>query len=347
MLLALEELERSSEIQTQILEENPSPPVDWSDAATVKALMAHVETAALAQLGPAESSIIEAEHQIPMRDGFDSAIKIHRPAMKPSTGSPLVVLIYGGGFIAGSKDQSTGNARALVRLFGAVVVSISYRLGPEHQWPVPANDGWDSVKWIASHVHELAADPNKGFIVGGVSAGGTLALTITNLSLQEKLDPPITGQYLGIPSTMDTHHVPAKYNPYFLSHKDNAHAPVLDAAALQALATLNGWTADDVLRYPILFQDSVPLSSLPPTYFQVCGLDPIRDEALIDDEMLKEAGVRTKVDLYPGCPHGHWMFMPGLGVSLQAAGETNVGFGWLLGKETTAEEGLKAFAPLA
>ncbi|TKA71637.1 hypothetical protein B0A55_07573 [Friedmanniomyces simplex] len=350
MLLEPDELKKSSAINPEVFEfteKNPSPPLDWSDATALKSLMVIVTAANMNQLGPAESSIEESERQIPMRDGYESTIKIHKPASKPSAGSPLVVLIFGGGFVSGAVDQMTPQARALVRQFSAVAVNISYRLGPENKWPVPSNDAWDSLKWVAAHAAELGADPSKGFIVGGISAGATHALALTNLSLQEKLDPPLTGQYLCIPGIMDAQHVPEKYKEYFLSREHNAHAPILDAAALNALTAHLEWDDMSPLRFPVLFQDKIPLSSLPPTYFQVCGMDPIRDDGLIYEEMLKEAGAKTKMDFYPGCPHGHWAFMPGIEVSNKALGETMVGFGWLLGKELSVEDGLGAMMPKA
>ncbi|KAK5744760.1 hypothetical protein LTR17_001836 [Elasticomyces elasticus] len=351
MLLSPEQLQKSAELHPQILnfiQTHPSPKADWSDAPAVKTLMVAVEANALAQLGPPEASLEESVQLIPMRDGYQSAIKIHGPALKPSSGSPLIVLLYGGGFVAGSKDQLTGTARGFVRQFGAVVVNISYRLGPEYKWPIPSNDAWDSVKWIAEHAAELGADPSQGFIVGGLSAGACSTLAVANLAVLEGLRVPITGLWLGIPALMDGRHVPERYRKSFLAREQNAYATMLDVAALAALGELNEWDAnalspdDSPLRFPVLFQDQVPLSSLPPTYFQVCGADPVRDDALIYDEMLKEAGVKTKVDFYPGCPHGHWAFMPGIEVSEKAVVDTMVGVGWLLGKEVSREEGGKS-----
>ncbi|KAK5712473.1 hypothetical protein LTR15_012053 [Elasticomyces elasticus] len=225
----------------------------------------------------------------PIRDGYQSAIKIHRPASKPFGGSPLIVLLHGGGFVAGLKDQLTGTARGFARQFGAVVVNLSYRMGPEYKWPVPSNDARDSVKWIAEHAAELGADPSQAFIVGGLSTGACSSLAIANLAVMEGLRVLITGLWLGVPALMD-------------ERMRNANAPTLDAAALAASGELDGWDDDSPLRLPVLFRGQVPLSSLPPTYFQVCGADPLRDDGLIYDTMLKEAGVKTKVDFYPGCP---------------------------------------------
>lgn len=87
-------------------------------------------------LGPAEPSIVEEYKDIPMRDGFQSSIKIHRPATPPAGGSPLMIFCFGGGFISGDYHTGTAFARAWARLFGAVTVAISYRLAPENKFPV-------------------------------------------------------------------------------------------------------------------------------------------------------------------------------------------------------------------
>ena len=238
----------------------------------------------------------------------------------------------------------TAYARAWVRLFGAVVVSISYRLAPQYKFPISQYDGIDTAKWLAEHASEIGADPTTGFIIGGISAGGTLASVITNQSLTEKFDHPVTGQWLSVPSMMDHESVPEKYKPYFLSMEHNVDVPVLPASALPDLKKHIEWDDKSPLRYPVLNKD-VPLSSIPPTYLQSDGLDPLRDDALIYEEMLKEAGVKTKIDFYPGCPHAHFQVMPGLELSNKATGDIMVGMGWLLGKSITPEQGLKAMVP--
>ena len=103
------------------------PPVDWKDAPAVKALISQVSKQGLAMLGPPEASLTEEYRDIPMRDGFQSSIKIHKPAKPPTGGSPLIIFCFGGGFISGDNDAGTAFARAWARLFGAVAVNISYR----------------------------------------------------------------------------------------------------------------------------------------------------------------------------------------------------------------------------
>src|ERR1700743_702125 len=102
---------------------------------------------------------------------------------------------------------------------------------------------------------------------------------------------------------MNQANCPPKFKDYPVSREQNSAVPVLPAAALDALKGHVEWEETSPLHYPVLNKE-VPLSKLPPTFFQVDGMDPLRDDALIYDEMLKEAGVKTRINLYPGCPHG-------------------------------------------
>lgn len=148
--------------------------------------------------GPTPQGVSEVALDIPLRDGYKSPTRIY----KRSSGSPgpLIVLAFGGGFVAGSNNQFTMIARPLVRLFGATVVSISYRLAPEHKFPAGQLDAWDNMKWIAENAagESLHADPSKGFIMGGVSAGGSLASCLSRKFQEEPLAHSLTGQWLCI-----------------------------------------------------------------------------------------------------------------------------------------------------
>lgn len=130
-----------------------------------------MEAQKLKALGPAAPHVEEEFKSITMRDGFESQIKIHKPAGK--TGGPLLVLVYGGGFVVGNNQQLTPYGRGFARAFDAVVVTIAYRLAPEHKFPAAPNDTEDSLLWIAKNAESLGADPSKGFILGGISAGGS------------------------------------------------------------------------------------------------------------------------------------------------------------------------------
>jgi acetyl esterase/lipase len=194
------------------------------------------------------------------------------------------------------------------------------------------------MKWIAAHATEplLNADPKAGFIMGGISAGGALTAAYSRLFQEEPLAYPLTGQWLCIPSMMDASTVPEKYKESFLSTTQQAKNKTFSEETRKWLNTMVEADFTSPLRYAI--NARTPLSGQPKTYFQVDGADPLRDDALIYDEMLEEAGIETKVDLYKGCPHGHFSSFLGLDITNKANIDTIVGFGWLLGKEVSREE---------
>ena len=240
-----------------------------------------------------------------MRDGFQSQIKIARPSTPPVQGSPPIVYIFGDGFIAGSYDSGTAIARGLVRLFNATVVLISYRLAPEHEWPTSWDDAWDNREWLAEHASEVGADPTKGFIIGRISAGGTLSTFITAESQTSKLKYSITGQWLFVPSPMSKANVLEKYKAHCRSIDENINNPVLPESVPMGLCCFIEWDDESPMHWPVLYD--LPLSILPPTYLQADGMDPNRDDSLIYHEMLREAGARTRIDFYFSCPHAHFL----------------------------------------
>lgn len=261
----------------------------------------------------------------------------------------------------GDLSDEEVNCRLFSRDLGAVCVNVEYRLFPEHPWPTWINDAWDALQYCASHAAELGADPSKGFIVGGGSAGGNISAVLAHLARDEQLSPPLTGQYFCVPAIMSflpPSHVPAQYRAEYLSHplvtasKDpilNVHlgppGPFLTSVTRLVLRLLPFGVLGRFLKMAGLPGDvSSPLfvpfhygkenrrhKDLPPAYFQVCGLDPLRDDGLIYERVLREeAGVKTKIDVYKGLGHYFWTNFPELEMSRTFVEDTVKGVKWLL-----------------
>lgn len=180
----------------------------------------------------------------------------------------------------------------------------------------------------------LNVDLSKGFILGGTSAGGNIAIVLSHLARDEKLEPQLTGIYLNVPLILAPEAVPTKWEALYNSRKQNEFSPVLNKAFMDmyteayAPKPLNS----SYIWSPILWPGEKPHANLPRTYFQICGLDPLRDEALIyERELRTNYGIQTKVDIYPGLPH---MFVPNFpthAASKKYPEDTSRGIGWLLG----------------
>lgn len=169
-------------------------------------------------------------------------------------------------------------------------------------------------------------------MVGGTSAGGNLTAVLAHLARDEKLSPPLTGQYLSIPAMLPESVVPEKYKEFYLSHEQNENAPVLPKAAIDMF--MGAYQPDEHDPLYAVFNHPKGHANLPPAYFQVAGLDPLRDEALIYERVLREEyGVETKLDMYPGLPHGFWGSFPMLKSSDKFRVDMVNGIGWLLGRE--------------
>ena len=257
--------------------------------------------------GPIPDEVDESEHLVPTRDGSNVRVRVYVPRKKPADGSPVVVRFHEGGWIMGDLSDEDQNCRLLARDLGAVCVNVEYRLAPEHPYPTGVNDCYDVVKWIASTAPSsiLPADPRQGFIVGGASAGGNLSAVMCQIGRDEGLAPPLTGQNLCVPALLSFNVVPDNWKKEYRSRDESTKDPILkfNRDAAKSLHTELNPDESSTLFSPLLHEN---LKGLPPAFFQVCGLDPLRDEALIYESVLKENGVDTRLDVYDGFGHMFW-----------------------------------------
>lgn len=237
--------------------------------------------------------------KIAMRDGFLSEARVHRPSDEGK--HPLLVLLFGGGFMFGDCDQLSPYARLATRLLNVTVINLSYRLAPEHQFPTAPHDVWDGILWITQNAQYLQVDLTAGFVIGGVSAGGNLAAVTTQKSLDERLSPAVTGLWLGVPWVLESEIVPEKYKQVYFSRTQCSGAPGLDRQAMDMF----NLAYDPDVKSPDFspFNSKSPHNGMPPTFVQVCGADPLRDDGLIYERALREEGVQTRLMVYPNIPH--------------------------------------------
>ena len=230
----------------------------------------------------------------------DIPVRIYRP---DSAGPhPILVYFHGGGWVVGDLDTQDMICRGLCHGAKCVVVSVDYRLAPEHRFPAAVDDCYAAVEWCAVHGRAIGGDPDH-LAVGGDSAGAVLSAAIA-LRARDEGGPRLKAQLLYYGSM----NYPSGNLP---SMTEFADGPIL--------------TADDVdyfwqqyLAHPEIEQDhpwASPIratnhANLPPAFIGTAEMDPTRDPAEAYGPMLTEAGVPVELHRYAGMPHG---FMSWLG----------------------------------
>jgi acetyl esterase len=212
-----------------------------------------------------------------------------------STAPPIVLFFHGGGWVVGDLDTYDGTAREHAVGAGALVVSVDYRLAPEHPFPAAVDDVWAVTQWVSRHGRELGADP-KRLAVAGDSAGGNLAAVVAQLARDAGLELKL--QLLWYPATTWDTSLP--------SFTENAVAPIL---ALDAVSEFSKWYAGGVSMRtapPTLIPArNENLRDLAPAYIAVAGHDPLRDDGVRYGELLSAAGVPAEVHNAETLVHGY------------------------------------------
>jgi acetyl esterase len=221
-------------------------------------------------------------------------IRVYEPA-GASAPLPVFVWIHGGGFVLGCLDMADGTCRAIANRSGAAVVSIDYRLAPEHDLSAGRRDCIATVEWIAKHANTLGFD-GRLLAVGGDSAGGNLAAVVAQHCA--KNGPKLALQVLAYPAT----DLRIDY-----SDKPYAEGYLLSRAVMEWLKNQipDDLAAEDPWLSPAL---APSLKGVAPALVITAGCDPLRGDGLAYIERLRDDGVRVESLHYPGQIHGFITF---------------------------------------
>jgi acetyl esterase len=219
-------------------------------------------------------------------------VRIYTPAGNRPL--PGLVFFHGGGWARGSLQTHDVVCRALANGAGCVVVSVEYRMAPEHTFPAAFEDSLAATRWVGEHAAELGIAPGR-LAVGGDSAGGNLAAAVA-LAIRDEGGPPLVHQLLIYPVT--------DHNFETRSYLENAEGYLLTREAMRfywRLYLRREADADDYRASPLRARD---FSHLPPALVITAEFDPLRDEGRAYADRLREAGVPVVYREYPGMVHG-------------------------------------------
>jgi acetyl esterase len=222
-------------------------------------------------------------------------MRLYRPlGANVSAVLPALVYYHGGGWVIGDLDTHDSLCRALCNESGCAVVSVDYRLGPEHRFPAAVNDALAAARWVHKQAAEWHLDASR-LAVGGDSAGGNLA-AVVSIAARDSGDLPIAFQLLIYPATDQHRSAP--------SHATNGEGYLLTR---DTMAYFTGHYITDPVQYkdwrasPLLHTD---LTKLPPALVLTAGYDPLRDEGAAYAEALTAAGNRASYVCFERQIHG-------------------------------------------
>ena len=233
----------------------------------------------------------EPIHETREVDAGGVPARLYRPNDREGLG--LLVYLHGGGWVIGTLDTVDNVCRILTNSSGHAVLSVAYRLAPEHPFPAGLDDAVTSTRWAYDNATALGCAADR-LAIGGDSAGGNLAIVVGHLR-----PVPLRYQLLVYPATDLTRSFP--------SHAENAAGPVLTAPALEWFVRHYAGDHIDNLADPRLsphFADGAVVAASPPTMMITAEYDPLRDEGDAYAARLAELGVPTSHVRFGGMYHG-------------------------------------------
>jgi len=231
--------------------------------------------------------------QIPTRDGASLKARLFSPVNRSeSTTLPCLVYFHGGGFTIGSIQTHQVLCRELARMAHCAVISVDYRLAPEHRFPIASNDAWDSLQWVSQNAAQLGLQPDA-LAVGGDSAGGTLAAVCAILARDAGLKLALQLLiYPGCAARQESE-----------SHQKFDQGFMLDKSTVDWFFGhyIDSKDRDDWRFAPMLAERH---DGLAPAWIGLAECDPLVDEGVAYGDLLRLAGVTVDLEIYQGVVHG-------------------------------------------
>lgn len=254
------------------------------------------------QQAPVIPGVVSEDHRVHGPSGAsDITLRVYRPEGNNNI-LPALYWIHGGGYVLGNIEQDDANCRQMVRAGECVVISVEYRLAPEHPFPAPLEDCYAGLKWVAQHAAEISVDGTH-IAIGGGSAGGGLAAGLALLA-RDRGEVKVTHQFLIYPMIDDHTVAPA----------DAEHR---DALFWTRESNLIGWRSylggtpggEGVSPYAAASR-ATELAGLPPAYIAVGDIDLFAEEDIEYARRLVASGIPTELHVYPGGCHAFDMMNP-------------------------------------
>lgn len=272
------------------------PSLRTNSPAQARAQHAAAARSSMSSCGDGEDVAAVTTCSIPAEGGPLEA-RVYRPAACPPA-APALVYLHGGGWVLGDLDVQDATCRYIATRCRSVVVSVGYRLAPEHPFPAAVDDACAAVLWTHAHAEQLGADQRR-VVAAGSSAGGNVAAGAA-LRLRDEQLPVLASQLLLYPPTdplLTSPSVQENGRGYYLTEDDlrcfvDAYLPDPDTRTSPYAAPLH----------------AASLTGLPPAVVATAGFDPLRDEGLAYVEKLRAAQVPTVHLHFPELIHGFFGF---------------------------------------
>lgn len=257
------------------------------------------------------------DQRIPGPDSTLLPIRIYLPHTQRGGTLPVMVYYHGGAFVMGSIKAVDRTVKVIANEAESIVVSVDYRLAPEHPYPAANADAIAAYEWVAQHAAEFGGDPNR-IAVGGDSAGGYLSVVVSNHQIENGSPPPVY-QLLYYPA--------ADFRMNYPSARQFAKGfgldlPLIDFAIANTFP--HGLDTSDPLTHVV---DLPTLGRMPPSLISVAGFDPIRDSGIALARNMQAAGVKAELRIEGSLAHNFLEYSGVIADSTKAALETARAYG--------------------